>query len=168
MRKINIIATGGTIEKDYIESDGTMDNVRDNLQIMLSRLRLPDLKINSYRILNKDSLHMTSQDRQLILETATKLLAEGTPLLITHGTDTMAETGAFLKNNLPDLTVPVALTGAMVPFGFERSDALQNLTEALAVLQHIKPDVWVIFHSKAIPAIRARKDRVNNTFVGID
>lgn len=166
-KKINIIATGGTIEKDYIEADGRMDNVRDNLQMMLGRLRLPGLKVNTFRLLNKDSLYMTDQDRNLILETVEKLLAENAPILITHGTDTMAETANYLKKNLPDINVPIGFTGAMVPFGFEKSDALQNITESLALLPHLDPGFYIIFHSQVILAENAKKDRINGTFIDI-
>lgn len=164
MKKINIIATGGTIEKDYVESNGRVDNIKENLHNMLGRLRLPGLEISVCRILNKDSLDMTQEDRLLILENTVRLLKDQAPILITHGTDTMAITGNYLRAHLEKLKVPVVLTGAMVPYGFERSDALQNLTESLALLQHLKPDVWIVFHSKAIPAINACKDRINNTF----
>jgi L-asparaginase/Glu-tRNA(Gln) amidotransferase subunit D len=46
------------------------------------------------------------------------LLAESAPLVVTHGTDTMVETGLYLKQNLPEVHVPIILTGAMTPLGF--------------------------------------------------
>lgn len=51
------------------------------------------------------------------------------PIVITHGTDTMVETGLYLKRSLGELQFPIIPTGAMTPLGFESSDGLQNLTE---------------------------------------
>ncbi len=61
-------------------------------------------------IFRKDSLHMTGQDRELIRE---KVLAcPHERIVITHGTDTMAETARSL-GMIPGKTV--VLTGAMAP-----------------------------------------------------
>ena len=77
--------------------------------------------------MNKDSLEMTDEDRAEVRDRVAGLLAEGAPIVISHGTDTMVETGRFLEKSLPDLKVPIVLTGAMTPLGFEGSDGLQNL-----------------------------------------
>jgi L-asparaginase len=53
------------------------------------------------------------------------ILKENAPIVITHGTDSMVETGLYLLRALPELKMPVVLTGAMTPLGFEGSDGLR-------------------------------------------
>jgi L-asparaginase/Glu-tRNA(Gln) amidotransferase subunit D len=53
----------------------------------------------------------------------------------------------YLHRALPELMVPVILTGAMTPLGFEGSDGLQNLTESLSVARLLPPCVCVVMHN---------------------
>jgi L-asparaginase len=87
------------------------------------------------------------------------------PVVITHGTDTMVETGKLLKARLPDLRYPIILTGAMTPLGFERSDGLQNLTESLFAARTLVPGVWIVMHNQVFDVEHVRKDRENARFV---
>jgi L-asparaginase len=101
----------------------------------------------------------------LILETVNGLLGEKAPILITHGTDTMVETGLYLQRALPKLGIPIVLTGAMAPLGFEGSDALQNLTESLLALRILSPGIYVVSHNQVFPIANVRKDRALGRFV---
>ena len=87
------------------------------------------------------------------------------PLVITHGTDTLVETGLLLKKRLKHLEFPVVLTGAMTPLGFEKSDGLQNLTESLLAARLLPPGVYLVIHSQVFPIDRVRKDRKHSLFV---
>src|SRR6202012_709794 len=126
----HLVSTGGTIEKVYSEQTGQVENLTAKIDRYLQQLRLPDLRIEVTPLMNKDSLEMTEEDRELILASVRPKIADGGGV-ITHGTDTMVDTGRLLKRELADLNHPVILTGAMTPLGFERSDGLQNLTESL-------------------------------------
>jgi L-asparaginase len=77
----------------------------------------------------------------------------------------MAETGRTIQRAFPSLAVPVVLTGAMRPLGFEHSDGLQNLTESLLAARLLGPGVYIVIHGQVFPADRAVKDRVLGTFV---
>ena len=165
-KRIYLISTGGTIEKVYSETTGTVRNIDFKLDRYLQSLRLPDLEIDAVLLMNKDSLEMTDDDRDLILATVREKLAQQpAPFVITHGTDTMVETGLHLKNNLDDLAVPIILTGAMTPLGFERSDGLQNLTESLIAARILTAGVWLVMHNEVYPIDRVRKDRERAVFV---
>ena len=118
--------------------------------------------------MNKDSLEMTDADRSAILELVEKMLSERSAVVMTHGTDTMVETGRYLKQALPDLKVPIVLTGAMTPLGFEGSDGLQNLTESLFAVRILGPGIYVVMHNQAFPIDRVRKDRETSRFVWND
>jgi L-asparaginase len=163
--RIYLIATGGTIEKVYNEQSGTVQNVDSKIGRYFRLLRLPDTEIQVTGLMNKDSLEMTDDDRRKVLDTVRAILAQPAPIVITHGTDTMVETGLLLKKDLPDLAVPVILTGAMTPLGFEGSDGLQNLTESLLAARVLAPGVWLVMHSQVFPIDRVRKDRERAQFV---
>jgi L-asparaginase len=119
-------------------------------------------------LLNKDSLEMTPEDRARLVDEVRKLLPENCPIVITHGTDTMVDSGVLIEKSLPDVNVPIILTGAMMPLGFERSDGLQNLTESLFAARTLAPGVFIVFHSQVIPVAMAKKDRELGTFVRTD
>jgi L-asparaginase len=163
--RIYLVATGGTIEKVYNEQSGTVQNVDSKIDRYFRLLRIPDTEIQVIGLMNKDSLEMTDDDRGKVLDTVREKLAQPAPIVITHGTDTMVETGLLLKKSLPDLGVPVILTGAMTPLGFEGSDGLQNLTESLLAARVLPPGVWLVMHSQVFPIDRVRKDRERAQFV---
>ena len=166
MQRIHLIATGGTIEKIYSEQRGSVENVESKIETYLGRLRLPDLEVDTTRLMNKDSLEMTDADRAKVLEAVRARL--DAPIVITHGTDTMVETGLYLKNALAGQRYPIVLTGAMTPLGFEASDGLQNLTESLFAARVLAPGIYVVIHNQAFAVDRVRKDREHARFVAID
>jgi L-asparaginase len=165
MQRIYVIATGGTIEKVYSEQTGNVQNLDSKIDRYFRLLRLPDAEIQVTHLMNKDSLEMTDADRARVLDLAREKLKDPAPIVITHGTDTMVDTGLLLQKNLPDLAVPIVLTGAMTPLGFESSDGLQNLTESLLAARVLPPGVYVVMHNQVFPVDRVRKDRDAARFV---
>jgi L-asparaginase len=165
MRRVYLVSTGGTIEKVYSEQSGTVENRAAKLDRYLKMLRLPDCEIESIQLMNKDSLEMTEADRDEVRDRVAELLLEDAPIVISHGTDTMVETGRFLEKSLAELKVPIVLTGAMTPLGFEGSDGLQNLTESLMAARLLGPGVYVVMHGQVFPVSKARKDKDKATFV---
>jgi L-asparaginase len=165
MQRIYLISTGGTIEKVYSEQSGVVENRAAKLDRYLRMLRLPDADIQTFHLMNKDSLEMTDADRAEVRDRVAGLLAEGAPIVISHGTDTMVETGLYLEKSFPDLKVPIVLTGAMTPLGFESSDGLQNLTESLLAARLIAPGVYIVMHGQVFPVSHTRKDKDKATFV---
>jgi L-asparaginase len=168
MLKLSVITTGGTIEKVYSEQTSTVENLDNQIHRYLGRLRLPDCDVQVTPLMNKDSLKMTDADRAEIHGLVKQMLTDHAGVVITHGTDTMVQTGLHLKQSLPDLKVPIVLTGAMTPIGFEGSDGLQNLTESLFAVRLLDPGVYVVMHNQAFPIDRVRKDRETSRFVWID
>jgi len=164
MQIIELITTGGTIEKAYSEQSGAVLNSASKIGLYLKRLRLPGCNVRVVPLLNKDSLEMTAEDRAGLVSVMGLLLGEGNPIVITHGTDTMVETGVYIQKAFPQLQVPIVLTGAMTPLGFEGSDGLQNLTESLLAARLLGPGVFVVMHGQVFPADRVRKNREQATF----
>ena len=168
MRTIYVITTGGTIEKVYSEQVGAVSNSHSKIERYLKQLRLPDCDVRVVALMNKDSLEMTEQDRRRLAAELTSLLPQGHPVVIVHGTDTMVETGVYVQKLFErQLKVPVILTGAMTPLGFEGSDGLQNLTESLLATRLLQPGVFVVFHGMIHQVHKVRKDRERATFVSV-
>lgn len=165
MQRIYLLSTGGTIEKVYSEQSGAVENRAAKLDRYLRALRLPDADIRAMHLMNKDSLEMTDADRAEVRDRVAELLPEDAPIVISHGTDTMVETGLFLEAAFPGLKVPIILTGAMTPLGFEGSDGLQNLTESLLAARLLSPGVFVVMHGQVFPVSRTRKDKDKAMFV---
>ncbi len=166
MRFLHLLSCGGTIEKIYSETTGVVENVEGKILRYLDRLRLPETQVETTRLMNKDSLEMDEADRAIVLRAVREKLAQRkAPIVITHGTDTMVETGLYLKRSLPDPEVAIVLTGAMTPLGFEHSDGLQNLTESVFAAHVLQPGIWIVMHSAAFPINRVRKDRQLARFV---
>jgi L-asparaginase len=110
-----------------------------------------------------DSLQMTDADRGHILERCRAVSEKH--IVITHGTDTMAETAAVLGPGLKGKTV--VLTGAMVPYTFGSSDGLFNLGTALAFVQTLGAGVYVAMNGRCFPWHGVRKDKKKGIFESV-
>lgn len=171
MRHVTLITTGGTIEKTYDERSGQLENQRSIVRRMLYRLRLEDTAVNIVELMSKDSLLMTDDDRHRIAQTVIALGGSGdlatecAGIVILHGTDTLCKTGDTLVREVHAPRVPIVLTGAMRPYEMKRSDALQNLTEAIFASATLEPGVYVVAHGRALRFPGVRKDRDRQTFV---
>ena len=159
---IRILVTGGTFDKEYNEHTGQLYFKDTHLAEML-RLGRSRVEVTIRTVMMVDSLEITDADRALIVQNC--LQAPEDRIVITHGTDTMIDTGLVLQRSLSDLPVPIVLTGAMTPLGFESSDGLQNLTEALFAVRVLPPGVYIVMHNQVFPVDRARKDRELSRFV---
>jgi L-asparaginase len=168
MRSITLITTGGTIEKTYDEQTGSLHNRRSVVRRMLRRLRLEDTSVSIIELMTKDSLLMTDDDRARIAGAAIAagVTSAGTRcsgVVILHGTDTLCDTGELLHATLKPL-VPIVLTGAMRPYEMIRTDALQNLTEAIFATGVLPAGVYAAAHGRALAFPGIIKDRERGTF----
>jgi len=157
--KLTILTTGGTIDKTYNEFDGSLRNARSVLEVILNQLRLPDLFIRHVAVMSKDSLDLTDEDRHLILKAVRMAIPNSDAIVVLHGTDTLSKTGDLLHAALGELELPVILTGAMRPYEFRDSDALQNVTEALLSARLLKPGVYLVMHNRVLAFPGVYKDR---------
>jgi len=64
MLKIDVITTGGTIEKVYSEQTSSVEKLDNKIDRYLRRLRLPDCEVRVAPLTNNDSLEMTDADRR--------------------------------------------------------------------------------------------------------
>ncbi|MEX0798815.1 MAG: asparaginase domain-containing protein [Bacteriovoracaceae bacterium] len=164
VEKVTVLTTGGTIEKTYDEIEGTLFNRETVIRKRIEeRLRLPYTKLEIKSLMAKDSLEMDEEDRDSILKAVAKAAKHGHPIVILHGTDTMQQSAERVAAQF-DSPVPVVFTGAMKPLGFEDSDAVQNVTEALMAAKLIKPGIYVSFHNRLFSVPGARKNKRRRTF----
>lgn len=156
---IRILATGGTLDKEYNKLSGELVFTRSHLAEILdqARVRVP---VAIETVMLKDSLHMDAADREVIL--ARCRAAPEERLIVTHGTDTLAETARLLGEKLTDKTV--VLVGAMIPYAFGGSDAMFNLGCAVAAVQACPPGVWVTMNGRIFPFDDVRKDKAAGDF----
>ncbi len=134
---------------------------------MLATLRLPDIEATYEQVVFKDSRGMTEEDRECILQATQRELLQLDVAVILHGTDTLAQAGELLHRELRGLSVPVILTGAMRPYGFRDTDALQHVTEALLAARLASPGVYVVMHNRVLRFPGVAKDPERLTFTNI-
>ncbi len=156
---IKIIITGGTFDKEYNELTGQLYFKDTHLPEMLRLGRsMTDVRIDTLMMI--DSLEMTDAHREEVLSCCKK--AKEKQIVITHGTDTMAETAMFLSKQITGKTI--VLTGAMVPYKFGSSDGLFNLGSALAFVQTLPAGVYVAMNGKYFNAGKVRKNKALGVF----
>jgi L-asparaginase len=169
MKRIALISTGGTIEKTYEELGGTLKNHVSVLDVMLGQLELRGLgAVTRVPLMNKDSLDMAEADHERIAEEVAARCADHDGVVVVHGTDRLAVSGeralARLRSAKGPMK-PVVFTGAMRPWELRRTDAMQNLTEALLAVQILPPGVYVVMHNRVLQFPGVTKDTATMTFV---
>jgi L-asparaginase len=156
---IRVLVTGGTFDKEYDELSGRLYFKETHLPEML-KLARARLEVRVETLMMVDSLDMTDADRARIVERCRTSPEER--LVVTHGTDTMAETARALEAGAPGKTV--VMTGAMIPWAFGSSDGLFNLGSALSFAQVLPPGVYVAMNGRVFPAASVRKNRETGVF----
>jgi len=156
---IRIFITGGTFDKEYNELNGELffkdTHMHDLLE--MGRNKVP-VAITTLMLI--DSLEMTDKDREWIVHQC-RQCAEN-KIVITHGTDTMAETAGVLAKNIKNKTI--VLTGAMIPIKFGSSDGLFNIGGALAFVQSLQPGVYVAMNGRYFNWDNVRKNKDTGIF----
>ena len=164
---IFFLTTGGTIDKDYPHATGgwafEFGDEAAVARILRERLAFPKPSFTHEIIetCRKDSLEITNEDREALWKTIVKCQLKQHEIaaadsseqesrrsstfdygfVITHGTDTMLETGKYLQQQIEarvtkELPPPsIVVTGAMRPERFANSDAPINLGMAVAAVQ---------------------------------
>lgn len=142
-KTIRILIAGGTIDKEYDPLTGELIFAKSHLSNILNQVRCKARFILE-EVMLKDSLQMRSEDREEILKKCVDCLEN--MIIVTHGTDTMVETGRVLGTNVKSKTI--VLVGAMIPYAFGASDALFNLGCAFAAVQALRQGVYITMNGK--------------------
>ena len=139
---IKIFSTGGTIDKIYFDAKSEFQ-VGEPLIDEIFQDAFVSFGYEVTSIMRKDSLEMTTEDRRLI-----RMRIEQDPheqIVVTHGTDTMVETGQALLG-ISDKTI--VLVGAMQPARLQKSDAIFNIGFAVAAVQLLPAGVYIAMNGR--------------------
>lgn len=161
MAQILVLTTGGTIDKLYFDALSEYQ-IGDSVVGKLFALARVAQEFRVQELMRKDSLELTEADRATIR--AAILAAPETRVIVTHGTDTMADTAQALAG-IPGKTI--CLVGALAPARFAESDAAFNLGMAMATVQSAAPGVWIAMNGTVFDGTRVRKDRAAGKFVAL-
>ena len=156
--KIKIVTTGGTIDKVYFDKKSEYQVGDPQIAEVLKEANVTfDYEIVS--ILRKDSLDLTDEDRHLIYETIRS--DPHRRFVVTHGTDTMIQTAAVLKNIADKVIV---LTGSMQPAKFRFNDAVFNIGCAVTAVQTLLSGVYIAMNGRIFEPDTVRKNVEMNRF----
>ena len=170
MKKILLVATGGTIASKKTESGLTPQISPEELVSFI-----PDLKdiceVATVQVLNLDSSNMEPKHWSMMVECIRENYDKYDGFVIAHGTDTMAYTAAGLSYMIQNSRKPIVITGSQKPINMDITDAKTNLLDSFIYAADDKSqDVVVVFDGKVIAGTRAKKFRSKsyNAFESID
>lgn len=156
--KIHFITTGGTIDKVYFDAKSDYEIGPPQVEEALKEAGVA-FEFSVEPVLAKDSLELTTADRELIRERVAA--SDATHIIVTHGTDTMVETAAVMRS-MPGKTI--VLTGAMQPARFRRTDATFNIGMAVGAVSALPPGVYIAMNGRLFDPARVRKNREKHCF----
>lgn len=126
-KKITLIQSGGTISSDY---DGNI--MRPGKVTSFNELGGRVQKVcTPFCMLSED---MTWKSLKSLSDCLAGELGESEAVIITHGTDTLAYTAAYLGLMNVDIDIPVMIVSADFPLSNPRSNGSANLMCALAAI----------------------------------
>ena len=124
-----LLTTGGTIAMQWAPGRGADLAAPPGPALTAA---LPGLDIRHEAVFAKPSAGITLDDIRTLAALAERHAAAGTPVVITHGTDTLEET-AFALELFARAAAPIVLTGAMRAAGRPGADGEANLIAACRV-----------------------------------
>jgi L-asparaginase len=150
--KIQVFAAGGTIDKIYFDANSEFEVGDPQIGDLLREANVTfDYCVTS--LMRKDSIDMTDEDRDRIRSSVAACEVEH--ILITHGTDTMADTARTLTGIEGKVVV---LTGSMQPARLRVSDAIFNIGFAIGALQQLPHGVYVAMNGKVFEPEHLKKN----------
>ncbi len=161
---ITFIATGGTIDSVF-HAPSERKKIKEHTGIphYIQKIIEPHFDIETKEAVMIDSLDMIDDHRIQILDAIEK--TDNKKIIITHGTDTMRETGLYLEQHLKDKSKTIILVGSMIPLdGFYNSDAPYNLGYAVAQVQSKNAGIYICMNSQCFAPDEVSKDSAIGRF----
>lgn len=160
--KITVINTGGTFNKVYNPISGELDVPTHHLALQKILDVTYNLDIEPIALLSKDSLDITENDREMLVQCIQNCANEN--IIVIHGTDTMhlsAECIAQHTNNKK-----IILTGAMIPMSIDEVEATLNFSLALGFLNApIQNGVYIAMHGAVVSYKNIAKNKQEGKFL---
>ncbi|SFR50287.1 asparaginase domain-containing protein [Thiomicrospira sp. ALE5] len=163
LNNLTLLVCGGTLDKDYDPLTGELTFSQSHLPKLLAEAN-HTLNITLTNVMLKDSLAMNDADRERVYQACSAAI--NSKIVITHGTDTMPHTAAYLAERIDQLkNKTLVITGAMRPFQLGQSDASFNLGSALMAAQLLPAGVYIAMNGQIFLANQVQKDRSRGVFV---
>ena len=164
---ILVLTTGGTIDKEYFDARSTYEIGEPQIGALLASAGVA-FPYRVETLMRKDSLELSDTDRQSVARHV--LDAGARRVLVTHGTDTMADTARVVSDALAEARSPatVVFVGSLAPARFKATDAEFNVGFAAAAVQTLGPGAYVAMNGCVFDPYHVRKDRERNRFEASD
>lgn len=158
MKKILLIATGGTIASRY-----TKEGLSPQFSAEELLEYVPTAKefctIDTVQPFSLDSTNICARHWLQLARLIEKKYEFYDGFVICHGTDTMAYTAAALSYLIQNNRRPIVITGAQKPIDLAITDARSNLLDSLRFASHDRAHgVSIVFGGKVIAGTRAKKE----------
>ncbi len=159
-----VLETGGTIN-GIVDSEASPPKESRVVAWLHEYSEQLQLDVTAELVIMKDSRAMTEADRRDLL-----LAVEACPverILIPHGTFTMPETGAFLREHLSAHAQrkTIMLVGSLIPLNEPDSDAEAALEFAINCLRKQHAGVWVAMNNRVWSPAEVTKDPATGEYV---
>ena len=158
MKKILLIATGGTIASKY-----TKEGLSPQISAEELLEYIPTAKefctIDTVQPFSLDSTNVCADHWLQLAQLIEKKYEFYDGFVICHGTDTMAYTAAALSYLIQNNRRPIVITGAQKPIDLAITDARSNLLDSLRFASHDRAHgISIVFGGKVIAGTRAKKE----------
>lgn len=157
--KITFVLTGGTIDKEYDALDRAFTIGKGAVGRVLRYVN-PNLEVTILSVARKVSVNLLSKDKEKIRKACAD--AADDKIIVTYGTDAMAEAGAMLAD-IKGKTI--VLVGALKSQLIKETDAEFNLGFAVAAVQTLPPGVYVAMSGRVYPWDKCKKDMTTGQFI---
>lgn len=158
MKKILLIATGGTIASKYTE-DGLSPQITAQELLTYVPTARNFCSVDAVQHLSLDSTNVNSSHWLSLAELIEDKYNSYDGFVICHGTDTMAYTAAALSYLIQNTLKPVVITGSQKPIDLAVTDAKTNLLDSLRFASHPRAHgISIVFGGKVIAGTRAKKE----------
>lgn len=159
MKKVLLIATGGTIASVQTESGLSPKTPPDEFLKYIPEAK-EIAEIDVLQVLNIDSTNIEPEHWIMIKDVIEKNYDLYDGFVVTHGTDTLAYTASALSYLIQDSDKVIAITGSQKPIVDSITDGKKNLIDAIRFsIREKARGVYVVFDGKAILGTRAKKIR---------
>lgn len=154
-KKIFVLYTGGTIGMSHSQQGLAPDTA------LVEKALTPFVDAYSFDwhicepLIDSSAVTLTDWHNWLLLLREKSAAYDG--ILVLHGTDTLAYTANLFALALPDLNLPIVMTGSQWPYDAEHSDAPLNLATAVAAFELNLPETTIAFNGKLFPAVGSSK-----------
>jgi len=159
MKKVLLIATGGTIASGYTR-EGLAPRIAAEDLLQYVEEYQAFCRVEVVQPFSLDSTNVYAKHWLELAGLIEGQYASYDGFVICHGTDTMAFTAAALSYLIQNSRKPIVITGSQKPISLPVTDARTNLLDSLRFASDDRAHgVNIVFGGNAIAGTRAKKER---------